>query len=102
MNPRGWFGLAVLIVSLALGYLRIRKDRRNRLTQSFGHPVLDNFLLLVSGCALAAILALAIYHLKLDLHPIARRAFGYTLLLVLAGGLSWFGNGILRRIGKRN
>jgi hypothetical protein len=47
-------------------------------------------------------LALAIYYLKLDLHPIAGRAFGYTLLLVLAGGLSWFGNGILRRIGKRN
>ncbi len=96
MNLRAWMGIGLLVAYLGGGYLRIRAQRRSGATQSFGHPVLDNILLLIAGLLLAASLGLALWLFKIKPHSVEARFFAYLLLLTLGGALAWFCNKLLR------
>jgi hypothetical protein len=100
MDYRAWLGLAILVAYLGSGYLRIRASRRSGATHSFGHPMLDNLLLLISGLLLASALGLALWIFKADSHSVKGHGFAYILFLSLGGILTWLCNGILRRVRK--
>jgi len=100
MDLRAWIGFGLIVLYLAGGYLRIRTDRRSGATQSFGHSVLDNVLLFISGLFTAGTLGFALWFLKSHSHRIETRFFTYMLLLTLGGALTWFCNEILRSSKK--
>jgi hypothetical protein len=102
MSLREWIGLALLIAYLGSGYLRARAARRSGATHSFGHPMLDNVLLLVSALVLVFVLGLA--HLLFrdgDPNSILRHYLAYLLLISIGGAVTWICNGILRRSKNR-
>jgi len=99
MDLRAWTGFLLIAVYLSGGYFRVRRERRSGRTTSFGHPALDNALLLASGLILAATLALALSLLR-DNHSLKGRVIAYTLLIFVGGALTWMCNRILRRSRK--
>lgn len=102
MDLGEWAGLAVLIAYLGFGYLRVRADRRSGATHSFGHPALDNVLLLASALLLVAFLGLALWLVKeSNFHSTARHLLFYVVMLSLGGLLTWLCNRILRRSRRR-
>jgi len=74
MDLLAWIGFGLIVLYLAGGYLRIRTDRRSGATQSFGHSVLDNVLLFISGLFTAGTLGFALWFLNL-IHIVSKRAF---------------------------
>jgi hypothetical protein len=101
MNLKPWIGLALISVYLGGGYLRIKAMRRSGATTSFGHPLLDNLFLLISGLLLAVGLGLASWLLRANANRTETRFVYYFVLLVAGGLLMWLCNGILRRLNKR-
>jgi ABC-type xylose transport system permease subunit len=95
MRESEWFGLALMIVYLGYGYFKVRAERRSGKTQSFGHPVLDAFLLFVAALLLTTAMVLIFFYF--GSHFQGARWFVYILLLLLGGGLTWFSNRVLRR-----
>jgi hypothetical protein len=100
MDLRAWIGLGLIVLYLGGGYLRVRSQRRSGATHSFGHPVLDNVLLFISGLLAAGTLGFALWFLKSHSHRIETRFFTYILLLTLGGALTWLCNLILRSTRK--
>ena len=101
MDLRAWMGFLLIAVYLGGAYFRVRRERRSGRTTSFGHPVLDNALLLASGLILAGTLALVLLLLRGNhSHPVKERMIAYALLILAGGVLTWLCNGILRRSGK--
>lgn len=107
MDSRAWLGLVLLVVTLGISYFGVRAKRRAGITQSFGHPVLDQVLLLISGLVLAAVMAAILFLLRGrsrpigSPHPIEERLVGYPLLILVGLMLVTLCNRILRRTGKR-
>ncbi len=102
MDLGAWAGLAVLVAYLGFGYLRVRADRRSGATHSFGHPALDNILLLASALLLVAFLGLALWLVKeRNFHSTARHVLFYVVMLSTGGLLTWLCNGVLRRFKRR-
>jgi hypothetical protein len=98
---RAWMGLLVFAVWFGGTYLRIRAQRRSGVVQNFGHPILDQFLLLGSGLLLAGFLTLALFLFgRSYAHPLKERFLAYAVLLAAGGLLTWLSNGILRRMRK--
>jgi len=77
MDLLAWIGLGLIVLYLAGGYLRIRTDRRSGATQSFGHSVLDNVLLFISGLFTAGTLV-SHYGSSNPIHIASKRAFSLT------------------------
>jgi ABC-type xylose transport system permease subunit len=84
-----------MIVYLGYGHFKVRADRRSGRTQSFGHPVLDAFLLFVAALLLTTTIVLLFIYF--DSHFQGARWLVYMLLLLLGGGLTWLSNRVLRR-----
>jgi hypothetical protein len=101
MNLRVWEGLALFAVYFGGACFRIRAKRRSGATTSFGHPLLDNLLLLVSGLLLAGALSLAFWLIRGNADHIEARFVFYVVLLAAGGLFTWLCNGILRRMNKR-
>jgi hypothetical protein len=95
VRQSAWFGLALMIIYLGYGYFKVRAERRSGKTQSFGHPLLDAFLLFASGLLLAAALMLLGFHFGSKYHGF--RLLVYSFLLVLGSVLTWLSNRLLRR-----
>jgi hypothetical protein len=73
------------------------------MVQDFGHPFLDNLLLLVSGLLLAALALLvgALFILKAGReHPFKERLLVYAVLIAVGGLLTWLCNRILRQVKR--
>ena len=103
MNRSEWFGFAVMVAILASGYFQVRAERKSRVTQN-GHPILDSALLLGSGILLIGFMGMGfwlfdLYGINANTHWV--RFLSYVILLVIAGGLWWLCNLILRRARKR-
>ena len=100
MGLRTWLGLLILLAWIGGSYLRVRARRRSGEVSSFGHPVLDNLLLLTSALVLVGLLFLA-HFLALDgqnsSDPIRRRLIFYAVLLAFGAALTWLCNRLLRR-----
>jgi hypothetical protein len=96
MNRSEWIGMAILVVWLGSGYLRVKALRRSGVVHSFGSPSIDSFLLLVSGVLLASalILIVRLFHGN-SVRP-GERYSEYVILVLLGGLLTWLCNGILR------
>jgi membrane-bound acyltransferase YfiQ involved in biofilm formation len=90
-------GLLLLVIFFVGNYLRIRARRRSGEVQSFGHPVLDNLLLLASALVIIALLVLTRMLFHKSWHSIGARYFGDAALLSVAAVLTWLCNGMLRR-----
>jgi len=102
MNLRSWLGLLVLVVWVGTSYLRVRARRRSGAVSNNGHPSLDGFLLFVSGLLLTAVVILTLLPSQGNrLGPFGERIFFYSVLLLVGGALTWFGNKILRHFGKK-
>jgi divalent metal cation (Fe/Co/Zn/Cd) transporter len=102
MDLRAWIGVLLVVISLGGGYLRVRALRRAGIVHGFGHPVLDNLLLLASGLLLAAVLALMLYLFGGNhLHPIRERMLAYSVLILVGGVLTWLCTRVLRGNAKR-
>jgi prepilin signal peptidase PulO-like enzyme (type II secretory pathway) len=98
MNLCTWMGLLLVGIFLAGSYLRVRARRRAGIVRDFGHPVLDNLLVLVSGLLLAAFLAVAVFLVRLrHFDPVKERAIGYPLLILAGSLITWLCNWVLRR-----
>ena len=95
MSQSAWLGLAIMIAYLGYGYFKVREGRRSGKTQSFGHPVLDAFLLFASGLLLT--MAMVLLFLLFGSQRQGARLLAYVLLLLLGGVLTWLSNRILRR-----
>ncbi len=98
MDLRPWAGVLLLLAWIGTSYLRARARRRSGAVGSFGHPILDNFLLLFSVLLLVFALMAALWFFKGNSsHPIKERLVGYSLLLGAGGFLTWYCNRLLRR-----
>jgi F0F1-type ATP synthase assembly protein I len=82
----------MMFVYLGLGYLRVREYRQSGITQSFGHPLVDSFLLLISGLLVAA----ALMFFMVEFRNGGSHFLAYVLLLGFGGTLTWVCNGVLR------
>jgi len=101
MNIRPWMGFAVIVIFLSGGYLRVRRERRSGITNSFGHPTLDSLLLLTSGLLVVSGLALTFLFFKGDSHRHTGRFLFYIVALSLGGALRWLCNRILSAKGRK-
>jgi drug/metabolite transporter (DMT)-like permease len=100
---RTWLTLAVVLVylaSLARTLQRIRLARQTGATHSYGHPMLDNVLLLLAALFLAAVLVGASYLEKGYLHGTGAHLAFYLIAFSIGGVLTWFCTFLLRRAGK--
>jgi hypothetical protein len=94
-------GLLMLAISFGATYFGIKARRRSGEVQSFGHPVLDNLLLLASAFVMIALLVLTRFLFNKNLHSIGARFFSDAALVAVAAVLTWLCNGMLRRSTKR-
>src|SRR5271165_4966697 len=102
MDLRAWMGFLLVVIFMGSGYLRVRALRRAGIVHGFGHPVLDNLLLLVSGLLLAAVLALILYLFRGNhFDPIKERIVAYPTAILVGGLLTWRCNRVLRGNAKR-
>jgi uncharacterized membrane protein YdcZ (DUF606 family) len=93
--------LLLIVAYLGGGFLRVRSQRQTGVTHSFGHPVLDSLLLLLSGLLLAGTVVGVVALLKNGhAHPIKNRMIAYPLVVLAGGALTWLCGGILRRSRK--
>lgn len=98
MDLRVWVGLLLFLAWGSTSYLKARDRRRSGAVSSFGHPILDNFLLLACALILAFALTGAHWLFKGNSpHPLKERLVGYSLLLGAGSFLTWYCNRLLRR-----
>lgn len=98
MDLRVWAGLLLFLAWASTSYLKARARRRSGAVSSFGHPILDDFLLLACALILAFALTVALWFFKGNSsHSVKERLVGYPLLLGTGGFLTWFCNRLLRR-----
>ena len=99
---RAWIGLVILCVWIGGAYLRVRARRRSGAIKDFGHPVLDQFLLLVSGLLLSGLMGVAFFLFAgFQSHPVNERILIYGVGLAAGGSLTWLCNALLRRVRRR-
>jgi len=98
MDLRAWMGGLLLVIFVGGSYLRVRARRRAGIVHDFGHPVLDNLLLLFSGVLLAAILTVIFYSVRgHQVHSLKERIVAYPVLILVGGLLTWLCNRVPRR-----
>jgi hypothetical protein len=90
-------GSAMLVLFLAPACLRIRSNRKSGKTLSFGHPMLDNLLLLISGLLLASVFALVIWLSRSKGTILQSRIVLYPIIISLGALLTWGSNRFLKR-----
>jgi len=101
MDLRAWMGGLLLVIFIGGSYLRVRARRRAGIVHNFGHPVLDNLLLLFSGVLLAAALMVILYLVRgHQVHALTERIVAYPVLILVGGLLTWLCNRVLRRNAK--
>ena len=94
---RVWIGVIIYAVWVGGTYIRIRRRRRSGEIRDFGHPVLDQLLLLGSGLMLAALLLVAMFLFRgADTRSLTERVFVYAALIAGGGVLTWLCNALLR------
>jgi len=98
MDQGVWVGLAIMLVWFGSVYLRIKRERRSGVTQSYGHPVLDSVLLLGSALVLISVLGLLVFRFGNRRH--GPHYFEDTVLLCIGLALTWVCNGLLQRWKK--
>jgi hypothetical protein len=97
-----WLGLLWLVIFFWNGVVIVRRQRRSRAAQNYGHPVLDQFLLFVSGALVAGGALGTAWHFNgwSSLRD-PRSAMAFELsLLALATALTYASNHLLRRRSK--
>jgi len=98
MNQGVWAGLAIIVVWFGSVYMRIKRNRKSGVTQSYGHPMLDSVLLLGSAFVLISVLVLLVFRSGSRRHG---PHYIEDIVLVCVGvALTWACNRFLQRSKK--
>ena len=95
---KAFVGFLWIVIIIGSGVVLVRRERRSGDVQSYGHPVKDNFLLLVSGIVLAGAMFAGFWWVDpLVRDPVLAKYVLTLPLLAVAAGITWLANRALRR-----
>ncbi len=95
---RAVLGFLWMVVIIGTGVMLVRRERAAGDVQSYGHPIKDNLLLLISGVILAGSMFAAFWWGgRLVRDPVLVRYTVTLPIIGLAAGITWLANRILRR-----
>jgi hypothetical protein len=95
---KAFVGFLWVVIIIGSGVVLARRERRSGDVQSYGHPVKDNLLLLVSGIVLAGAMFAAFWWVDpLVRDPVLAKNVLALPLLAVAAAITWLANRALRR-----